>query len=126
MNTPRILIVDDEPSFNRLLRMVLENTGRYIVKEENDATRALETARQFKPDLILLDFIMPRADGGNVAHALRGEPRFSHTPIVFLSATVAGNAASQPTIASFPAYSKPISADRLMQVIDEHLAKVGR
>ncbi len=123
MNTPRILIVDDEPSFNRLLRMVLENTGRYIVKEENDATQALETARQFKPDLILLDFIMPRADGGNVAHALRSDPRFSHTPIVFLSATVANNNACPPTIASFPAYSKPISAERLMQVIDEHLAK---
>ena len=46
----RILIVDDEPSFVRLLQLVLERTGRYSVRKENDATKALEVAKEFHPD----------------------------------------------------------------------------
>ncbi len=62
MNKPRILIVDDEPSFIRLLKLVLERTGRYSVRKEGDATKALEVALEFQPDLILLDFVMPKVD----------------------------------------------------------------
>jgi len=54
--------VDDEPGFTRLLKL----TRAYDVKEENDARRAVETAKQFKPDLNLLDVIMPLMDGGDL------------------------------------------------------------
>ena len=61
-NQPRrILIVDDEAGFTRLLKLTLEGTKRYIVKEENDGSQALSTARQFRPDLILLDIVMPKS-----------------------------------------------------------------
>ena len=122
MKKPRILIVDDEPSFVRLLKLVLERTGRYMVRKENDATKALEAAREFQPDLILLDFVMPKVDGVSIAQALRAEPQFSHTPILFLSATVVESHGFAAQIAGFPAFSKPIGVNQLLHVIDENLA----
>jgi len=121
MHKPRILIVDDEPSFVRLLKLVLENTGRYLVRKENDADKAVDAAREFKPDLILMDFVMPKVDGVSVAQALRAEEEFSRVPILFLSATVVDNNGFTAQIAGFPAFSKPIGVSQLMHVIDENL-----
>src|SRR5438132_8569108 len=84
----RILIVDDEAGFTRLLKLTLERTGEYTVQEENDGTKAHETARRFRPDLILLDIVMPKIDGGDVASQLRADPMMKRTPIVFLTAIV--------------------------------------
>ena len=70
----RILIVDDEAGFTRLLKLTLEGTKRYVVKEENDGSRALATARIFRPELVLLDIVMPKMDGGDVARQLSGRP----------------------------------------------------
>ena len=56
----RILIVDDNSAFTHHVSEFLQNTHRYVVCEENDPCRALETARIFHPDLILLDLIMPK------------------------------------------------------------------
>lgn len=124
MHKPRILIVDDEPGLIRLLKIVLENTGRYAVREENDATKAVDVARQFNPELILLDYVMPKVDGITVAQELRADPQFRHTPVVFLTATVVEKSDCSTEIAGFPALSKPFALNRLMAVIDESLAAV--
>ncbi len=122
MNKARILVVDDEPSFNRLMKIVLEGTGRYTVHGECDSTQAIETARQFQPDLIVLDMIMPKVDGMSIAETLRSDAQFLRTPIVFLTATVPGNETGPTTIASFPVHAKPIAGDDLMRIIDHQLA----
>ena len=122
IKTPRILIVDDEPSFVRLVKLVLEGSGRYLVRDENDGTKALEVAREFQPDLVVLDVVMPKIDGLSVAQALRAEAQFSSVPILFLSATVVGNEGFKAQIAGFPAISKPVGVSDLMQVIDRSLA----
>src|SRR4051812_5997949 len=62
----RILIVDDEPDFTFMMGLTLEQTGQFEVRQENDAFQALATAREFLPDLILLDVMMPDMDGGDV------------------------------------------------------------
>ena len=60
MPKKKILVVDDEKSFTHLVKLAL---SVYEILEENDSLRALETARQFQPDLMLLDIIMPGIDG---------------------------------------------------------------
>ena len=122
MIKPRILIVDDEPAFIRLLSLVLERTGRYSVRQESEATRAVAVAEDFHPDLIVLDFIMPRTDGLSIAQQLRSDPQFSEVPIIFLSATVLNTTDGNPTIGGFPAYTKPIGVADLLKAIDRHLA----
>ncbi len=84
----RILVVDDEPSVTRSLKLNLENLGFYEVRAENQARQALNTARQFKPDLILLDVMMPEIDGGAVAAQIEADPLLMDVPIVFLTAIV--------------------------------------
>ena len=59
----RILIVDDDQNSTHLVKVLLEKTGSYLVLEQNDATRAYQDARSFRPDVILLDIEMPGKDG---------------------------------------------------------------
>jgi len=84
----RILVVDDEPSVTRNLKLNLESSGGYDVFAENHATNALTAARIFRPDLVLLDVIMPGMDGGDVAARLRADPLLRDTPVIFLTALV--------------------------------------
>jgi CheY-like chemotaxis protein len=67
MKTKRILVIDDEPSITRTMKLNLERSGAYSVCTENHADRALETARRFQPNLIFLDVMMPEIDGGHLA-----------------------------------------------------------
>src|SRR5712691_3253920 len=84
----RILLVDDEATITRTLKLYLEGTGAYEVRAENRGSAALEAARTFKPDLILLDVAMPDMDGGDVAAQIRGDEALKDSPIVFLTALV--------------------------------------
>src|SRR5437773_12120296 len=70
----RILIVDDERDSTHLVKILLEKIGRYCVLEENDAAKAYQSARDFRPDLILLDIMMPQRDGGDVAAEIEADP----------------------------------------------------
>jgi CheY-like chemotaxis protein len=72
-NKPRILIVDDNPRFSHSARLILQQSGHYVVCEENDAAGAVETARSFRPDLTLLDLIMPGVDGAEVAAQIESD-----------------------------------------------------
>src|SRR5713101_10090245 len=86
-----ILLVDDEASFTRLMKLNLYSNGPYEVRVENDGGKALETARAYRPDLILLDVIMPDVDGGQIASELRADPALKSIPVVFLTAVVSRN-----------------------------------
>ena len=72
-NKPRILIVDDNPRFSHSARLILQQSGQYVVCEENDAAGAVETARSFRPDLTLLDLITPGVDGAEVAAQIESD-----------------------------------------------------
>src|SRR5678815_5420661 len=76
----RILIVDDEVPFTRMVKLNLEKTGAFEVRAENRATYAVAAAREFKPDLIILDVIMPGMDGGDVQNKLKRDRSLRHTP----------------------------------------------
>src|SRR5690242_18877225 len=87
----KILIVDDEPDFTKLLKLALEEAGAYDVLEENDSEHTLDSARRFNPDLVILDVMMPRLDGGDVAGLLRADQALHDVPILLLTAGVTGN-----------------------------------
>ena len=116
----RIFIVDDESGFTRLLKLTLERTGRYVVREENDGTVAWLAAREFKPDLIFLDIVMPKIDGGDVAQQIRSDPALAHVPIIFLTAIVSARETARE-IGGFPFLAKPVSLDAITACIEEHL-----
>jgi PleD family two-component response regulator len=81
----KILLVDDDPGIRMICRDVLEAHG-YLAREAGDGEKALVEARRFKPDLVLVDVMMPDMDGFQLAQKLRGDRETSLTPIIFLSA----------------------------------------
>src|SRR5687767_6256867 len=84
----RILIVDDEPEFSGMLKLTLETHGYYECQEENDADNVRAAARQFDPDVILLDIMMPQRDGSEVAAGLKEDALVRDVPVIFLTALV--------------------------------------
>jgi CheY-like chemotaxis protein len=125
MKAKRILVVDDEASITRLLKLNLERGGRYLVREENCGTKVLAAACEFQPDLVLLDVMMPDMDGGDVAAALRAEPKLKSTKIVFLTAAVKKEEldAHGCVIGGYPYIAKPLDAKGVTDMLEQHLGK---
>ena len=117
----KILIIDDEAGFTRLMKLTLQQTGEYEVYEENDGALAWEAARRVRPDLILLDIVMPKVDGGDAAARIRKDAELAHIPIIFLSAIVSKTEVPGGLIGGFPFLAKPVSLDDLIQCIRENL-----
>jgi len=80
----KILIVDDEPNVRRLLRILLKK--KFTVVEAEDGGQAVEIAGVEKPDLILMDIMMPKMDGYTSCYALKSEPATKSIPIIMLTA----------------------------------------
>ena len=81
----QILIADDEPDILEIIRYNLEKEG-YEVFTAKDGNEAIEKAKEFYPDLIILDIMMPRKNGVEVCQILRTQPSFQDTLIIFLTA----------------------------------------
>jgi CheY-like chemotaxis protein len=121
-NKKRILLVDDEKSFTTLLKLNLEETGNYEVRVENWPEDAVGAAREFKPNLVLLDIIMPRLPGGNVATLIDDDPELKGTPIVFLTAAVRKDTVKDHDgiICDHPCLTKPATLDEVVEMIEKH------
>ena len=118
----RILIVDNDRDTTHLVKILLEKTGRYLVLGENDASRAHQSAGNFRPDLILLDIVMPDTDGGEVAARIQADHDLHSTPIIFLTALVTrAEAKTGLQIQGHPFLAKPINILELINTIEKHL-----
>ena len=119
----RILLVDDEVGITRGLAMYLTENGDCEVRVENKGSRAVAAAREFRPDLIFLDIVMPDAEGGTIAAEIGGDAVLRGTPIVFLTALLsrreAGGAVAH--IGGHPFLAKPVDPDTVLACIDEHV-----
>jgi len=124
VNKKRILLVDDEPALTRMMRLNLEQTGRYEVREENRGSHALAAARAFHPHLIFLDVMMPDMDGDAVAEQIDEDPRLRHVPYIFLTAIVTKRETGQgpAEISGKTFLAKPVKRDELLAVVDGILA----
>lgn len=118
----RILIVDDDPNNSHLVKVLLERSGPYLVLEENHDTEAHQTARSFKPDLILLDVVMQGLDGGKVAEQIQADDELHDTPIIFLTGLVTkAETKSGLHIEGHSVVAKPIDIPELIEAIETQL-----
>jgi CheY-like chemotaxis protein len=119
----RILVVDDEPTITRLLKLNLEQTGDYEVATENISKAALTAAEEFQPDLLLLDVVMPGLDGGSLASHFQTSPKLKGTPIVFLTASVTREEvrAHHGLVGGQPFLAKPVSLHEVLACLEQHL-----
>jgi len=123
----KIMLIDDEEGFVRLLQMNLEQTGDYEIRVENRGKPAVESARWFKPDLILLDVIMPDISGIEVARQLKEHPKTADIPIVYLTATVSREEASEEggVIDGLPSLAKPVTVEEVVACIRKTLSSAA-
>jgi CheY-like chemotaxis protein len=122
----RILIVDDDRDSSHLIKILLEKVGHYLVLEENDALKAHQSARNFGPDLILLDIMMPQRDGGDIAAQIEADPGLQRTPIIFLTALVTkAEAKAGLLIQGHPVLAKPVNIPELIHRIEQNLPSEG-
>ena len=117
----RILVVDDDPSMTRLTRLRLEATGAYKVFTENRGSHAVEAARECRPDLVLLDIMMPDMLGNDVAEAFHADPELRHIKVVFLTSML--KKGEERRSGRDIVMAKPIDADQLVATIERELAQ---
>jgi CheY-like chemotaxis protein len=117
-----ILIADDDPTIIKLLQVNLEMEG-YDVVTASDGQDAVEKAAERRPDLIILDIMMPRLDGWAAREALEGMPEVSSTPVIFLSARAQQADLRRGYEAGVAEYvTKPFDPTALLDIIAQILA----
>ena len=84
----RILHVDDEPDIQAVTALALEVLGGFTVESCGSGAEALERAESFRPDLIILDVMMPGMDGPATLQELRQRPSLAEVPVIFMTAKV--------------------------------------
>ncbi len=105
----KVLVADDRAASRELIRTVLEADG-YEVYEAVDGLDAVRQARECLPALIILDLQMPALDGFEALEKLRGDPRFSETPVLALTASAMHGDRERALKAGFTSYiTKPVS-----------------
>ena len=123
MEKKKILIIDDEESFARMVKMNLEEVGGYNVLTESKGARAVSVVRQFMPDMIFLDIIMPDLSGVDVFAELKQDPELCRIPVVFLTAIVSDQEveSKRGLIGGRPFLAKPVTTQKLIECIKLNL-----
>ena len=117
----RILVVDDDPEFLEIARIILEANG-YEVASASNGEQALLTMRQRRPDLVLLDVMMSSIlDGLDVSHEMQDDPELKGIPVIMVSCIITSPHASLfPTDEFIPIdawISKPMDPDTLLEQV---------
>lgn len=126
IQSAKVLVIDDEPEITDIVETFLTESG-YTVEVENNAVEALQKARKFKPDVILLDIMMPDVDGYGVCQELKKDPAMAHVPVIFLT----GKDRNDDMGRSFKAggdmfIKKPFSCERLLEIVNIVVMSTGK
>ena len=121
----RILVVDDEPALTRMVKLNLERTGNYEVRTENQGSKAVQAAREFKPDLIFLDVMMPDMTGDEVSAQLKEDEELSRIKFIFITAIVTKDETENmgTNIGGNEFLAKPVKTDELLATIERVLGE---
>jgi DNA-binding response OmpR family regulator len=112
----KIIIVDDDEKVTTLLGRFLSANG-YQVTTVNDSSKAMQAAGTLRPDLIILDIMMPYPDGFTLCKMLRDDPKFAKTPILIITALDNSNSKAT-TFGANDYLAKPFNLDELAFKID--------
>jgi DNA-binding response OmpR family regulator len=115
-----VLICDDEPSLRELIRISLD--GPYQFVEADNGDESLEIARRVRPDVVILDMMMPRRSGLEVLSALRREQELARTAVIVLTAQPAAREEALREGADV-VMVKPFEPDQITAAVEEVLAK---
>ncbi|MBU2626271.1 MAG: response regulator [candidate division Zixibacteria bacterium] len=124
--TANILVIDDESEITQIIEAFLQNAG-YSVATENSSVMGIERAKEFKPDLILLDIMMPNMDGYQICNELKKTPETASIPVIFLT----GKDTRDDKGRSFQVggdmfVKKPFSCERLLEIVTIVLASIAK
>jgi CheY-like chemotaxis protein len=111
-----ILIADDEPGHVSMLEALLKDRG-YKVVTCSDGDEAVEKAARFKPDLIILDIMMPRMAGTDAASLLKSDERTKNIPIFFVTAVISEEDQVKSKDKAYKMFAKPIKFFELLDAI---------
>lgn len=121
----RILVVEDQPNIRRLLQVHLERAG-YVVDLACDGLEGLERVGTERPDLIVLDMMMPNLDGLQVLERLKADPQTGEIPVVVLSARDSDVQIREGLLGGADMYlSKPFDPEAFRALIDRTTALIG-
>ena len=123
MKTARVLVVDDEADVRMIVRFALESDGRFEVIEARNGAEGLHAAEDTRPDVVLLDAMMPGLDGYAVCRRMRAHKTLCDVPIIFLTAKTQGYERREGMAAGATGYlTKPFDpiglADRLAAYLE--------
>jgi len=123
MHKKTILVIDDESGFTDMVRLNLEATGEYTVLVENRGVTAMERVLQCRPDLILLDVILPDVEGPDIVRQIRDHAQTKDIPVIFLTATVTCQEVKEQRgyIGGHRFLAKPGTVNELMDSIKSEL-----
>jgi len=126
----RILIVDDDADFAESTKTVLESKPYEVIVAVN-GNEGLRKAREEKPDLVLLDIIMPVEDGFTAAEHLKKDPELAKIPVLMLTSyATKGSGTGIPRSRGYELEAedyieKPVTPDDLLAIVGKHLKKAG-
>jgi DNA-binding response OmpR family regulator len=124
MASARILAVDDSPTILAMLEEILVSAG-YEVLTAEDGAEALESARSERPDLILLDVMLPKLDGYRVCRLLKFDQKYKDIPIIMLTAKTEEQSMATGLRTGADQYlTKPVEPERLLEAVADELARV--
>jgi DNA-binding response OmpR family regulator len=119
--TKKILVVDDEPHIAQIMKLTLEHSG-YEVAVAGDGAEGLKKAKEWEPDLILLDLMLPNIDGYKVCRLLKFDQKYQHIPIILVSAMgEAQNKELGKQVGADLYMSKPFKPDELLDQVENLL-----
>lgn len=121
-NPKKILLVDKEPGVTRLIKRALEKTGKYWVKEEHDSKFALNSAKAFQPDLILLDTVTDGSDREQLAKIIQTDTTLHDTPMLSLSSLKPeSQMVSGGILSGYSFFAAPVRVEEVLKGVEEVL-----
>jgi two-component system chemotaxis response regulator CheY len=124
--TRTILVVDDDPLIRRLITTTLEDVAGYRLREAGDGLQALEAAVEERPEIVFLDYDMPRLDGVETCRRLRSDPVTADATIVMLTGMSDTPSEDRAVAAGADLFlTKPFSPLRLLRLVDDIGAASG-